>query len=291
MEENNFILSLESNRPNSSASLMRNQTLLQHTPGIQHSAVQSSRAYARLLTTKHTLALACITALALIISACASDRQADAGKQKQAWLDKTYAPHSTGKQSTLVQLPAATRFRQQILQGHVGNGMTLADAFATLRMQPYGTQPQQAVYWCDATRVNACSTGCIKCEAVLFGQHSIVFLQGSGNQPLVNDVYPKRFEDYRAAVDSSAIHFADQIYQRNIVRGMPAGLVQMIINQQHYQAQYYCGTSGQPDVQSCLGRCTLCKVVITGRSGNRGTQSIFLETHAGQQTVANILSQ
>lgn len=247
---------------------------------------------ARLLTTRFITVTALISALTIIISACASNETPAAGKGKEAWLEHSFPASPAGsKPSSLIQMPAATQFRQQILQGQARKRMTLEDAFATLRMQPYGTQPQQAVYWCDASRVNACSSACIKCQATLFGQNSIVFLEGPGNKLAVNDFYPKRFEDFRATVDASAIRFAEQIYQRRIVPGMSAGLVQMIINQEHYQTRYYCDTQPQPDTRSCLGRCGLCKVDITGRSSAQAVQSIFLETHAGQQTVANVLAQ
>ena len=230
-------------------------------------------------------------AAALMISACASPEKPATSKDKDAWLAQSFSTPATGKRSSLTQMPAPTQFRQQILQGQVSNRMTLQDAFATLRMQPYGTQPQLAVYWCDATQVGACSAQCIKCEATLFGQHSIVFLKGMGSDLTVSDYYPKRFEDFHATVDASAVQFARQIYQHDIVHGMPAGVVQMIINQEHYQTRYYCDTEPQPDSRSCLGRCGLCKAVITDRSSAQAVRSVFLETHNGQQTVANIVTQ
>jgi hypothetical protein len=247
------------------------------------------RLYSTASTTPVYAAL--FTALVLMITACATHENTAASKDKETWLAQNFSTPPSGKRSSLTQMPAPTRFRQQILQGQVSNGMNLQDTFATLRMQPYGTQTPLAVYWCDATQVGACSTQCRQCEATLFGQHSIVFLKGMGNNLTVNDYYPKRFEDFRATVDAGAVKFADQIHRHEIVPGMPAGVVQMIINQEHYQTDYYCDTNSQSDSQSCLGRCNLCKIVITGRSSAQSIRSIFLETHNGQQTVTNIVTQ
>lgn len=227
----------------------------------------------------------------LMLGACASQPQPSSGNTKEAWLGKNFSSHAKASGAPLTQLPSDTRFRRQILAGQVSNRMTLDDAFAALRMQPYGTQPQQAAYWCENKRVTACSNRCLSCEATLFGQHNIVFLRGSGRNVTVRDMYPKRFEDYRATVDGSALRYAEQIHQHEIVPGMPAGIVQMIINQQHYKADYFCASSPQASSNSCLGRCNLCKIVLTGRSASEGRQSIFLDIKSGQQIVTNVLTQ
>jgi len=266
---------------------------MQHDTTTRHSSKTTATAPDRLVATIFTAPITVIAILMLLfLYACASEPQSDPAKQKEAWLAVAYGPHKNQSSSSkLTQLPASTEFRQQILKGQVTNRMSLDDAFAALRMQPYGTEPQQAVYWCDSHRVTACSNRCLDCEAMLFGQHNIVFLQGNGRNITVNDSYPKRFEDYRATVDSNALQFAEQIHQRQIVPGMSAGVVQMIINQLNFHTEYFCGTNGQPQTRSCLGRCDLCKVTITNRSGNLGAQTIFLETHANQQTVTNVLTQ
>ena len=227
--------------------------------------------------------------LSVLLSACASEEPRSEFEKKDDWLKKSYtATPANAKPSQLVNLPDSPRFRDSIIQGKIQNGMTLLEALATIRARPYGTLDQKSAFWCDGAQVPQCSNRCNNCEAMLFGQNQIVMLKGFANQPNVTDFYPKRFSDFRAGVDPSAFHFAQQIYQREIVPGMSAGIVQMLINLDGYQADYFCDGLATPTVESCLGRCNRCSVRLTPRSFSAGKSTVHLETLGTQQSVTRI---
>lgn len=233
-----------------------------------------------------------ISLIGLLLAACASQDTTNDQSAKDEWLKQSYAPPAANsKSSSLIELPKNQRYREAMLSGKIQRGMYLDEALATLRAKPYGTHEQVATYWCEATPVAECDVQCINCEALLFGQHQIVMMEGYGLQITVTDYYPKRFEDYRASVDQSAVRFAQAIYERNIVPGMPAGLVQMLINLQGNQVNYFCNDSVEPSTESCLGRCDECRLEITPRSNAQSHKIIRLETHAGQQSVSEILTR
>ena len=227
--------------------------------------------------------------LCALLLACSSQEKLSEHAQKDAWLKKSYtaAPSST-KLSKLVNIPDSPRFREEILQGKVQRGMTLDESLASIRATPYGTLDQKSAFWCDATPVPQCHNRCTTCEALLFGENQIVMLKGFGHQLTVTDFYPKRFADFRAGVDSSALHFSQQIYQRRIVPGMSAGIVQMLINLDGYRADYFCDGQTTPRVESCLGSCNRCSVSLTPRSLSANKTTVHLETLGTSQSVTRV---
>lgn len=233
--------------------------------------------------------------VSLMLISCASQETNTAQDNKDKWLEQSFTAatpaQASKKQSDLIRLPDSPRFRNAILSGQVQRGMSLDETQATLRAKPYGTRDRSTVYWCEQQPVSECTSQCVKCEAYVFGDHHVVMLEGFGRQVTVTDFYPQGFANFRATVDPSARRFAQSLYERKIVPGMSAGLVQMLVNLQGYTAEYFCDAAAQGSSESCLGRCNECRVEITPRSDAEKQLIIRLETHAGQQSVSEILQR